>query len=112
MYDGPTSHAGVGRCGDGSDDSIVSPALTQAAVLKGIGRMASIAPVKIQVALKGTETPATFTLLRTWCVPRLVLQLSSRSKSLVNVTFLVAVDETACDGLLVGFPVIRWLGID
>lgn len=102
----------MGRCDDGSDESISSPALAQAAVLKVIGRMTAIAPVHIQVSLKDSGKPATFTFSRTWLVPRLVLQLSAGHMALLNVTFLVADDDTACKDLLVGLPVLRHLGID
>lgn len=112
VSDGPTSHDGTGRCDDGSDESIVSPSLAQAAAIKGIGRMSSIPPVKIQVALKDSDSAATFTFSRTWLVPRVVLKLSSGHMALLNVTFLVADDETACEDLLLGLPVLRHLGID
>lgn len=112
VRDGPVTHAGMGRCDDGSDESIVSPTLAQAAVVKGIGRMTAIAPIKIQVALKETGNPATFSFSRTWQVPRLVLKLSAGKMALLNVTFLVADDDTACEDLLLGLPVLRHLGID
>lgn len=32
--------------------------------------------------------------------------------ALMNVTFLVADDETVCEDLLLGFPVLRYLGVD
>lgn len=88
--------AGMGRCVDGSDQSIFSTSIAQAAVIKGINRMKSIAPVKINVALKGNVDPAAFTFSRTWCVPLLFVKLSAGQRALLNVIFLVADNETAC----------------
>lgn len=103
---------GVGRCDNGSDESIAYPSFAQATVLKGIGQMSAIAPVKIQVTLKDPETLPTFTFSRTFCLPRLVQQMSSVSLECMNITCLVTVDETASEDLLVGLPVLRHLVID
>lgn len=112
VFDGPSSHSGVARCDDGSDESIASTKMAQDAVLKGIGRMSSITPVRIQVALRDSSEAASFTFSRVWTVPRLVLKLSAGQMALLNVSFLVADDETACEDLLVGLPVLRHLGVD
>lgn len=112
VFDGPACHTGVGRCDDGSDETIASPSMAQAAVLKGIGRMTSIAPVRIQVALRDSGEPAAFTFSRVWTVPRLVLKLSAGHMALLNVSLMVADDETACEDILLGLPLLRHLGID
>lgn len=41
-----------GRCDDGSDRSMVSQKFTERAVLTGIGRLMSITPVMLRIALK------------------------------------------------------------
>lgn len=112
VSDGLVSHTARGRCDDGSDDSIVSPRLAQAAVVKGIGRMSAIPPVHLRVALQESEKTAKFSFSRKWTVPRLVLELSSGRMALLNITFLVADDELDCEDLLVGLPVLQHLGID
>lgn len=112
VSDGLATLRGHGRCDDGSDESISSPQLAQKAVVKGIGKMAAISPVTIQVALKESDTPASFTFSRLWTVPRLVLELSAGQMALINVEFLVADDEIACEDVLVGLPILRHLGID
>lgn len=112
VCDGTGSQTFIGRCDDGSDENIFSPVVAHAAVLNIIGRMTAINPIRIQVALKGASDPATFKFSRTWLNPRLFLQLSSVQVALLNVTFLFSDDNTACRYLLVGFPVVRHLGID
>lgn len=74
--------------------------------------MKAIPAVRIPVALKDSGESGTFKFSRTGMVPGLVLKLSSGRMALRNVSFLVADDETACEELLVGLPVLRHLGID
>lgn len=74
--------------------------------------MRAIMPVKIQVALKGSGERSTFTFLRTWKVPRLLMEFSAGQIALTNVTLLFADDETACKDFLLDLPVLRTLGID
>lgn len=110
--DGSSTHFGICRCDDGSDKSIDYPALANTVALKGIGSLTEIEPVRIQVALKESVEPATFTFSRTWIVPLLVMKLSAGRMALLNVTFLFTNDEMACEDLLVGLPVLPHLGID
>lgn len=109
---GKVCQDGLARTDDGSDDSIASPGLAQAAVMKGIGSFEPIEPVQIQVALKEGEEADVFTFSRTWLVPRLVLELSSGRLALRNVSFLVADKDLSCEDLLIGLPVLRHLEID
>lgn len=51
VCDGIAMLSGTSRCDNGSDDSNSLQKISQAAVLNGIGRMETIAPVKMQVAL-------------------------------------------------------------
>lgn len=78
---------------------------------KEVERMVAITPIKIQVASKETENPATFSFSHSWYEPLLVLILSSGKISLLNVPFLVAEEETVCEDLLPGFPLLRHLVI-
>lgn len=103
---------GTARSGDGSDDSIVSAKLAEAAVMKGIGSFRSIDTVSIEVALKKDTLAEVFHFSRVWNVPRLVLQLSSGRLALKNVSFLVADDELSCEDLLIGLPVLHQLELD
>lgn len=112
VSDETVNAAGTGQCDDGSDKNIASPTLEHAAVLKGIGRITAMKPVRLQVPPQGTSEPTTFTFYRKWLMTRLVLRLSSGQTALLNVTFLIADDKTACKDLLVVLPVVRHWGID
>lgn len=101
-----------GRCDDGSDESLASPKIAEAATIKGIGKMRKITPISVQVALRKGENAETFTFSREWTVPRLVLQLSAGPLALLNVTMLVADAELADEDILIGRPVLSHLGID
>lgn len=96
----------------GSDESIASSPLEQAAGAQCIVRITAITPINIQISLRDSGTPASFTFSRTWHVPCLVLQLSERQRAFLNVTFCVADDETTGEDLLVGLLVLCHLGID
>lgn len=95
VSNGLVTSTDTGSRKDGSDERIVSPTLDEPAVVKGIAQMASIPPIKMQAVLKDTGTPATFSFYRTCHVPDLVLKLSVDQMELLNVTLLVADDETA-----------------
>lgn len=113
VSDGLASLDTAGRCDDGSDESLVSPSLAERAAMKGIGKLSSIAPVRLQVALKKEEQEAqTFSFSRTWTAPRTILHLASGQLALVNIKFLVADDDLACEDLLIGRPVLHHLQID
>lgn len=100
------------RCDDGSDGSIASPVLAQNAVLKGIWRFEAIAPVSIQVVLTPTNKAQKFRYSRIWKVPRLVMKLPAGRLALNNMSFLAADGDLICEGLLIGLPLLRHLGID
>lgn len=101
-----------GRCDDGSDESIVSTTLAEAAVLKGIGRLRSVKPVKVRVAIKSGDEAQQFTANRRWEVPRLLLKLAAGPLALLNVSFIVLDAQLAAEDLLIGLPVLKHLGID
>lgn len=102
----------VGRIDDGSDESIVSPHLAEKAVLNGIGKMAKIKPLSLQVALKEADDAQSFTFSGTGTPPRIVLRLSTGPLALNNVKFLVADVDLAAEDILIGLPVLRHLGVD
>lgn len=112
VQDGNASIQSIGRCDDGSDDSIASPKLAKQAVAEGIGRMRKIAPVNLQVALRKTEHAETFSFSRIWTVPRTVLHLSSGQLALLNLSYLVADDDLASESLLIGRPILAHLQVD
>jgi transposase InsO family protein len=112
VADGKATFNGTGRCDDGSDDSIVSRKLAEAAVLRGVGKFTPITAVRLSVALKSGDEAEQFSFSRTWTVPRLVLHLAAGQLALLNVTFLVADDELSCEDLLIGLPVLQHLRVD
>eukprot|EP00178_Gracilaria_changii_P000257 TRINITY_DN1027_c0_g1_i1.p2 TRINITY_DN1027_c0_g1~~TRINITY_DN1027_c0_g1_i1.p2 ORF type:complete len:1106 (+),score=114.18 TRINITY_DN1027_c0_g1_i1:5972-9289(+) len=114
VSDGMTSIPTSGRCDDGSDDSIVSPKLAEAAALKGVGKITAIDKVSLPVALKkdGKQDAERFTFSRTWTVPRTILHLASGTLALMNISFLISDDDLACEHLLIGEPVLHHLRVD
>lgn len=54
----------MGCCGDGSDNSIASPKMTNDAVMKGIGRFEAIKPMSIQSTLTSADQPEAFNFSR------------------------------------------------
>lgn len=112
VSDGSASLKGTVRCDDGSDDSIAPPKVANEAVLKGIERFETIIPVSIQLALTSTEQPEAFTFSRLSKIPRLVLELSAGHLALNNISFLVADANILYEDLLVGYAVLKHLGID
>ena len=107
-----SSHDRIARCDDGSDDSLVTPKIAGAAVLRGIGKFKTIKPVHLLVALRKGEDSKPFTFSHSWTVPRTALHLSSGLLALVNVTYLVADDTLNCEDLLIGRPVLLHLQVD
>lgn len=100
------------RSDDGSDKYIVSEKLAEGAVLTGIGRMANIDQVAIQVARKYGDAAQSFTFSRVWTLPRTILKLCPVPLALVNVSFLVVDADITAEDLLVGFPTLRHIGVD
>lgn len=107
ISDGQASIDCFGRCDDESDVSFVSPELAERAVVRRIGKMKGIRPVKLSVALKSGMDPETFSFSRSWTSPPTGLHLSSDQLVLANVTFLVADDDLACEELLIGLPPVQ-----
>lgn len=102
----------VGRCDDGSDDSLIAPHFAEQAVLEGIGKMKKIPTVEVSVALKKGDEAQAFKFSRTWTVPRTVLNLPSGKLAVLNVSFLVADDDLACENALIGHPVLEHMKVD
>ena len=101
-----------GRTDDGSDDTIVSPRVAEAGVLKGMGKFVKIKPVPLQVALCDNNEATKFTFSRTCIVPMVVMHLSAGQLALLNVIFLVADANIAFEDLLIGQPLLAILGVD
>ena len=104
----------IGRCDDGSDETLASKEVAEKATLQGIGKLESIETVRLEVALKKEGQKATFPFSRAWTVPTTVLHLSSGRLALKNIKFLVADDDDAlaCEDLLIGLPVLKHLRVD
>lgn len=112
LSDGRASLDVTGRCDDGSDDSLVSPGTAEKAALKGIGKLTAIEPVMLQVALKKSDAAESLRFSWSWVLPRTVLHLPSGKFALTNISFLVPDDELACEGLIIGSPVLKHLLVD
>lgn len=97
------------RYDDESDASIISPKLAQRASVKGIGKMSAIQPVTLRVALKTGSDLQRFAVSRAWGVIRTVFHLSSGRLAILNIRYLVEVDYSAGENLLIGLPVLRHL---
>lgn len=100
------------RSDDGANASIVSSRLAGVAVLKGIGRLKYINPVKVQMALKDDEDSQTFNFSPLWTVSLIILHLLVESLALLGVTFLVADNDLAENDLLIGLPMLEHLVIN
>lgn len=101
-----------GRSNAGSDESIVSPKLAEAAVLNGIGKFKKIPPISLQVAFKDDGSAQSFTFSRICAPPRTTLFLFDGPLSSINVFYLVTDAELAVEDLLLGLVVLKHLGID
>lgn len=114
VSDGMTSIKSSRRCDDGSDSSIVSPMLTEAATIKGIGKIVAIEKFSLAVALKKdiSDSAEKVSLSRTWAVQPTILHIASGNLALRNILFLVEEDHLACKALLIGRPVLQNLRID
>lgn len=109
---GTSSWTALGRAGDRIDESISSPKLVKKAVLNGIGKLAEIDRISVQVALRNSSSAETFPLSRTWTPPRVVLKLSTGPFVLVNATFPVSKADLSGQELLIRLPVLHHLGVD
>lgn len=112
LSDDRASMVVIGLCDDGSDDSIASPRIAEAAGLKDIGGVKSIVSVTVLYALKRGDAAQNFTFSRSWCIPHSTLYLSSGCLALQNISFLVANDGLACEDVLIGYPVLQHLRIE
>lgn len=58
----------VGRCDDGSDETITNPKVAENAVLNGIGRLELIRTVRLKVAFRNKSESVIYMLSRAWTV--------------------------------------------
>lgn len=65
----------MGRCNDSSDNSIASSCVAEALVVNGTGRMKSIDPVTVQVALWQVDAAQKVNFSRSWYIPPTTLHL-------------------------------------
>lgn len=109
VSDGTSLIKSTGRCDDGSDNSILSPKITEAVAIKSIGKISAIQKIFLAGPLKKgtTDSAECFSLSRTWNVPRNILHLASGILALMNISFLVADDDLACKDLPIGRPVFQ-----
>eukprot|EP00171_Calliarthron_tuberculosum_P022172 IDg22172t1 len=102
----------VARFDDGSDDSLASRSLAEEAVLKGIGKIVAIEPVRIKGALQKISDEAIFTFSRSWKVPVIILNLKVGRMAMKNLSFLVADDQMSAEPLIIGRPVLEHFNLD
>lgn len=112
IADGLSSLDITGRCDDGSDDTVASRKVAEAAVIDVIGRIAKINPVELSVALKKGVDAYKFRFSRAWTVPRTTMHLPSGKLAMMNLSFLVAEGELACENIIIGRSVLEHLSID
>lgn len=74
--------------------------------------MKNIDKVVLQVLLKDGDASKYFTFSRTWTPLRTVLRFETGPLDLFNATFYVLDAELAGEYLLLGLPVLMYLGID
>lgn len=113
IADGVSSMAAISRWAYGSDESLVSPRISKAAILQGIGKFCKISSVELRVPLKtSADDAATFSFSRTWTAPRTMLHLSGGQLCLANVTYLVADKQLTSEEPLLGLPGRQRLHVD
>lgn len=112
IADGLSSLDITGRCDDGSDDTLASRKVAEAAVIDVIGRIAKINPVELSVALKKGVDAYKCRFSRAWTVPRTTMHLPSGKLAMMNLSFLVAEGELACENIIIGRSVLGHLSID
>lgn len=66
ITDGTVSIDATSRCADGSYKSIASTKLEESAVVKGIGKISAIEPIRLEIALKKGERAKHLLLSRSW----------------------------------------------
>lgn len=100
------------KCDDGIDNTLISSNAAQEAVSMGNRKINKFQPISFHVGLKKYNSAELFILSRTWTVPRITLNLSSRPLALLNLTFLVADDGLASEDILIGQSILRNLKVD
>lgn len=112
LNDGKETFETIGRCDDGSDDTLVSPAVAESAAVMVIMKLTSITPVNPKFSLQKGEDCQSFKFSRSCTVPLTVMKMASVHIALDNVTYLVAEDKLGIEDLLIGLPVVQHLHVD
>lgn len=114
VSDDRNSIESTGRYEEESDDSIVSTKLSESAAIKCISQMSPIQKVSLSAAFKNgtTDSAGSLSFSRTCTVRRTILHLASGNLALMDISFLVANDDLACEGLLIGRIVLQQLWVD
>lgn len=112
FIDNNKSYSATGRVDGGADESVVLSKIAEHVFLNGVGKMAKIDPVFLQVALKDSTNAEKFKCSLILTAPRTVLKLGAGPLALLNVEFLVAYAELTVKDLLIELQVLRRWSID
>lgn len=102
----------TGGCDEGSDESLISPRVAEAAVIAGIGKIGRINTVERTVTLKAGEEKYKFSFSRAWKCPRTVLHISDGQLHLLNIECLAPDEALTCEDMIIGLPVLHHLKVD
>lgn len=99
---------------NGSDNTIVCPTVSEAAVLQRIWIMKKITPVTLKVELSKAENPDApeLSLTITWYIPENIMSLWSWRLELLNLTILIADDQLVYDPVIIGLPELQNLKVN
>lgn len=110
--EGDEWHAANSLADDDVDESIISSLIDETSVLNGIGNMAKIASIRLQIAVTDGIDARKFTFSRTWIVLRTIGKLGGGPLAHLNVEYLVAYTDLSVEDLLLGLMVLHHLGVD
>lgn len=110
--DGDESHMARDWADDGAGELIISSRIAEYTVQNGIGKKKNIAPVTLQVALKGGSDADKFTFSWSWTAPCTILKHAAGPLALRNQEYLVFDADLASEDRLLGLSVPRHLGVD
>lgn len=106
LSDGMISHDAISWCDVGSDESLVTLKIVEAAVFWEIGKLKTIKLVDFLVSLQNGEDYKSFLFLPSCTVFHTVLGMWSDLLILATMTSLVADETLNCDDILIGRAVL------
>lgn len=104
------SYKCIAPCDDDSDDIIASCMVSKGAALRIIGKLTSIEPVYIQVALSSGESAESFKFFLSCNFPLNILHFGAWTANLSE--YYVSEGDIYCAYIMIGLPVLRHLDVD